>query len=245
MKIVIIDPSRIALKVLCAAATRRGDEVFAFATGGEGLSYLHALADIDLVITNIDPDDMDGCDVCRAVSAHRSSRSTPLILVTATRPNRTRIADIVISGADDVLELPFCESGFLARLRIIERLVTAEARLGQMSAQDPAPTTSDRLTVLRQLTSAIDNLSCDIPMSVAMFDIDHLDQINECFGRATGDSAVRAVDAVIGSAGGRLSGASRTKQSRPRPQRSLTQSQRWSITGSQHAPRGRLHERFG
>ena len=201
MNIVIIDSSRIALKVLSATATRRGDNVWAFATGAEGLKHLRSRCDIDLVITNIDPDDMASCDVCRAVRAHRGARSTPLVVVTATRPSRSRITDILISGADDIVEMPFCEAGFLARLRIIERLVSAESKLEPASGDHQSQTQQNRSQVLHQLAGAISNISCEIPMSVAIFDIDRLADINKSFGRAAGDSAIRAVDSLIGSAG--------------------------------------------
>ena len=123
------DPS---IRVLLSTLLER--EGYLVVTAADGEAGLRSVAehDPDLVILDIGLPRIDGLEVTRRLRANRSTRTLPVILLTA----RTSIDDMVAgldAGADDFIGKPFRRPELLARLRSALRM--RQAILGMETAQ--------------------------------------------------------------------------------------------------------------
>ena len=123
------DPS---IRVLLSTLLER--EGYLVVTAADGEAGLRSVAehDPDLVILDIGLPRIDGLEVPRRLRANRSTRTLPVILLTA----RTSIDDMVAgldAGADDFIGKPFRRPELLARLRSALRM--RQAILGMETAQ--------------------------------------------------------------------------------------------------------------
>lgn len=123
------DPS---IRVLLSTLLER--EGYLVVTAADGEAGLRSVGehDPDLVILDIGLPRIDGLEVTRRLRANRSTRTLPVILLTA----RTSIDDMVAgldAGADDFIGKPFRRPELLARLRSALRM--RQAILGMETAQ--------------------------------------------------------------------------------------------------------------
>ena len=123
------DPSIRAL--LTALLEREGFDVATASDGDAGLAAVHE-RDPDVVILDVGLPRIDGLEVTRRLRANRSTRTLPIILLTA----RASIDDMVAgldAGADDFIGKPFERPELLARVRSGLRM--RRAVLGMETAQ--------------------------------------------------------------------------------------------------------------
>ena len=103
------------------------------------------------------------------------------------------------AGADDCISLQSSDAALVARLRTVRRICDLEVALHDALVQNQKLSTTDELTGLanrhffakhlpRELERA---LMRNLPLSVAMCDIDHFKRINDTYGHATGDHVLR------------------------------------------------------
>ena len=81
---------------------------------------------LDAALLDLSLPDMDGLDVLRAIRAHPSNRTLPVLLVTARSEEIDRILGLEL-GADDYISKPFSARELSARLRAILRRSAAPA----------------------------------------------------------------------------------------------------------------------
>jgi two-component system, cell cycle response regulator len=103
------------------------------------------------------------------------------------------------AGADDCISLQNSDAALGARLRAVRRVCDLEVALHDALVQNQRLSTTDELTGLanrhffakhlpRELERAVVR---NLPLSVAMCDIDHFKRINDTYGHATGDHVLR------------------------------------------------------
>jgi diguanylate cyclase (GGDEF)-like protein len=103
------------------------------------------------------------------------------------------------AGADDCISLQSSDAALGARLRAVRRVCDLEVALHDALVQNQKLSTTDELTGLanrhffakhlpRELERAVAH---NLPLSVAMCDIDHFKRINDTYGHATGDHVLR------------------------------------------------------
>lgn len=103
---------------------REGFSLVPVATGREALQALDAPgARLDAALLDLSLPDMDGLDVLRAIRAHATLRSLPVLLVTARSEEIDRVLGLEL-GADDYISKPFSARELAARLRAILRRAT-------------------------------------------------------------------------------------------------------------------------
>jgi DNA-binding response OmpR family regulator len=129
-RILLIDDDTTLTAILAAAL---GDEGWAVATarnGAEGLRRFESEG-ADLLILDILMPEMDGLDVCRRI---RRKSPVPIILLSSRGEEVDRVTGLE-TGADDYLTKPFSTRELVARIRAIDRRVSAH----QVKAAAPAP----------------------------------------------------------------------------------------------------------
>jgi len=103
---------------------REGFSLVPVGTGRDALQALNAPGPkLDAALLDLSLPDMDGLDVLRAIRAHASLRSLPVILVTARSEEIDRVLGLEL-GADDYISKPFSARELAARLRALLRRST-------------------------------------------------------------------------------------------------------------------------
>jgi two-component system chemotaxis response regulator CheY len=105
MRALVVDDSRAMRKVISRMAAALGAEVHEAGDGAEGLSVLHSLGHVDVVLTDLHMPVMNGIELVRAVRAEPSWERT-LVCIISSDTEPTSIARGLMAGADEYLMKP-------------------------------------------------------------------------------------------------------------------------------------------
>ena len=98
---------------------REGYRVLLYADGHEGLVAVQG-GGFDFVILDLNLPDVDGLTICRELRREPSTKSIPILMLTARGSERDRITGLEL-GADDYLTKPFAIRELIARVASILR----------------------------------------------------------------------------------------------------------------------------
>jgi DNA-binding response OmpR family regulator len=121
MRILLVEDDPSLANGLQTALRREGLTVDHVATGTAALQAVQAEAP-DLIILDLGLPDMDGLEVLKSL---RSGKQALLVMVLTARDTTADKITGLDQGADDYLAKPFEMSELLARLRALERRITA------------------------------------------------------------------------------------------------------------------------
>ena len=121
MRILLVEDDRSLANGLQTALRREGLAVDHVTTGKAALQAVQADAP-DLIILDLGLPDMDGLEVLNSL---RSGQQAPLVMVLTARDTTADKISGLDRGADDYLAKPFEMPELLARLRALERRITA------------------------------------------------------------------------------------------------------------------------
>ena len=118
-KIAVIEDEADILEVIDYNLSKEGFDVCSALNGEEGLALVKKEGP-DLVLLDLMLPGLDGIEICRTLKADHSTRSIPIIMVTA----KGEESDIVLGlgmGADDYVVKPFRPRELTARIRSVLR----------------------------------------------------------------------------------------------------------------------------
>lgn len=118
-KIVIIEDEVDILEVINYNLSKEGFDVYSALEGEEGLALIKKEVP-NLVLLDLMLPGLDGIEICRKLKTDYSTRSIPIIMVTA----KGEESDIVLGlgmGADDYMVKPFRPRELMARIRSVLR----------------------------------------------------------------------------------------------------------------------------
>ena len=118
-KIVVIEDEVDILEVINYNLSKEGFDVCSALDGEEGLALIKKEVP-DLVLLDLMLPGLDGIEICRKLKTDYSTRSIPIIMVTA----KGEESDIVLClgmGADDYMVKPFRPRELMARIRSVLR----------------------------------------------------------------------------------------------------------------------------
>ena len=121
MRILLVEDDSSLAQGLQTALRREGLTVDHVTTGKAALQAVQAEAP-DLIILDLGLPDMDGLEVLNSL---RSGKQALLVMVLTARDTTADKISGLDQGADDYLAKPFEMSELLARLRALERRITA------------------------------------------------------------------------------------------------------------------------
>lgn len=128
--IAVVDDERDILDLITHHLKREGFTVKPFQNGKDFLLYINSVPP-DLVLLDIMLPGTDGLELCRILKGKPSTRSIPIMMITA----KSSEADIVVGlelGADDYIVKPFRMRELVARVKSIMR------RYGESEPEDGA-----------------------------------------------------------------------------------------------------------
>jgi diguanylate cyclase (GGDEF)-like protein len=178
----------------------RGHEALAFAGAREGLDRLDSDQDINAFIVVEGADADAGVEICWEARL-LSNFERPIYVCLAAPPMSSEaFIEALDCGADDVLQLPISADELYARLRAAERLNQMQHKLLEVATRDGLTGLFNRPAFFAR--AAVLCRDPRAPLAAIMADIDHFKSINDSYGHAAGDAAIRAVAECLRSEGG-------------------------------------------
>ncbi|MDR7035296.1 MULTISPECIES: GGDEF domain-containing response regulator [Methylobacterium] len=208
MHIVIVDSSRVVLKIVAGLLEPRGHRVDAFTDSQEALDFLTQTASVRVLITSLEVRPLSGLELCWSARLLAEARRPLYVVTMSSARNARNLAEALDSGADDFIEKPPGAEELHARLRAAERLTTLQDELIRLAETDPLTGLLNRRAFFARMEAAADRVGNHGRMAAILVDIDHFKRINDEHGHDVGDAAIQAVARLIGAEGivGRLGG---------------------------------------
>ncbi|MEE9277838.1 MAG: diguanylate cyclase [Dehalococcoidia bacterium] len=199
MEILIVEDDPFQRRVLGSRLRQAGYEVKALADGRDAWALMQTNP-ARLVITDWTMSEMSGTELIRRIRAAEWPNYTYTILVTA-RDGKADVLEGLASGADDYLTKPVDHRELQARIAIGVRMIELEDRLRASQERLRLLASHDGLTGLlnRQAIHEYADAELqrgrrrDIPVSIALLDVDKFKAVNDEHGHVKGDDALRAV----------------------------------------------------
>jgi PAS domain S-box-containing protein len=118
--VLAVDDEPDSLEVMSRLLEKSGYRVVTASDGREGFEVAQAVHP-DLVVSDVSMPHVDGIEMCRLIRRRAELRSTPVLLVSATRKDSETVVEGLKAGADDYLEAPYDPALLIAKVaRLIE-----------------------------------------------------------------------------------------------------------------------------
>ncbi|GGF60946.1 hypothetical protein GCM10007301_20910 [Azorhizobium oxalatiphilum] len=200
MRIVLVDASRVTLKLMTKMLTDSGHEVVSFSDGAEALTYMHEGDEFDLLITSFEVPSVPGIQLCWEGRLITNGGRPIYVIAMSSNNDADHLAEALDSGADDFIRKPPSAVELEARLRAAERLNQARRELVRMALRDGLTDLANRRAFFAQASDMVHN---GVPASVVLFDLDYFKKINDTHGHDGGDQALITVARVLARYSGR------------------------------------------
>ncbi len=219
LQVLAVDDDSASLSLVEESLRRRGYEV-RLATDGEAALSAVIAAPPQIVVCDWQMPGMNGLDLCRALRQLDGGAEIYFVLVTGHDAQAT-IVEAFDAGVDDYIQKPFDPQVLLARIkggrRVIElqrqfecdqrtihrqvsELQLLTRRLRSAALTDTLTGLPNRRFAMRRLQQAWESSSrTGQPLSIVMVDIDEFKRINDVYGHAAGDIALRQTSEVLRS----------------------------------------------
>jgi two-component system cell cycle response regulator len=205
MRIVLVDASRIVLKIITGLLEARGHAVHPFTDGPEALKYISSNVYIDALITSAELPSMSGLEMCWETRL-LSTPSRPIYIILMSS-NYERLTEALDTGADDFIGKPPVAEELYARLRTAERHSSTQRQLYQLATTDHLTGVLNRRAFFERALGILADASKTV--SAIILDIDHFKRVNDVHGHGKGDeviSAVAELASAVSETIGRLGG---------------------------------------
>ena len=131
-KIVVIEDEVDILEVINYNLSKEGFDVCSALDGEEGLALIKKEVP-DLVLLDLMLPGLDGIEICRKLKTDYSTRSIPIIMVTA----KGEESDIVLGlgmGADDYITKPFSQKLLIERVKVILKRTSSSSKGNEVNS---------------------------------------------------------------------------------------------------------------
>ncbi len=197
-KILIVDDNKQNIEMLMAIF-RRKYKIAAAVNGERALKIAQSDAPPDIILLDILMPGMDGYEICRRLKADSSTRSIPIIFVTAVSEVMDEAHGFEL-GAVDYITKPFHPPIITARVGMHLKLKRKQELLEKFAFIDSLTEIPNR----RRFDEVIQKEwhragRSGKSMSLMMIDIDYFKQYNDTYGHGQGDRCLRQVARAIES----------------------------------------------
>jgi two-component system, cell cycle response regulator len=195
-KVLIIDDSSTIHAVIKSKLSGELIEFHSASNGEIGMELAVALLP-DLILLDVEMPQPNGFDVCRLLKTNPATISIPIIFLTGASTTEEKIKGLEL-GAVDYVTKPFDVAELRARVRASLRTKYLLDLLNKKAQIDGLTGLWNR-TYMDQRLEAELSLSArrGTSFSCIMADVDHFKRINDTYGHACGDAALRAISQVF------------------------------------------------
>jgi two-component system cell cycle response regulator len=197
----VIDEWELNGDVILRALALEGIEADPVRTGAEVVASANRCA-YDLIVVSLQLADEDSLKLVSALRAADKTHETPLLLVAETS-DRERVLRGFELGASDWLAMPVDENELRARARNQIRRKFYQDRFRadlstalELALTDPLTSLYNQRYLRRHLNGLMQS-GQGRPIAVLMIDVDHFKKVNDRYGHASGDLALKLIADVF------------------------------------------------
>ncbi|MBP3759111.1 MAG: response regulator, partial [Firmicutes bacterium] len=200
--VMVVDDEMINRQILGEILSKDYEVVFA-CDGEEALEKIQDAKDmLSLILLDLRMPVISGMELLRILKADPELLSIPVIVITSDQESEVESLSI---GAADFIPKPFPQQGvILARVRRSIEL-SEDRQIINATERDPLTGLYNKEFFYRY-AEQFDQHHKDMEMDAIILDINHFHVINERYGKAYGDSVLRAIGekvrAVVSNTGG-------------------------------------------
>lgn len=189
--ILIIDDDIQLIRLLSQIVKDFGRVLFA-TSGEEGIAIAKEHKP-DLILLDVGMASMDGYEVCRRIKEDEITSHIAIIFVTANSGMENEVA-CFDAGAVDFISKPLNPPVVQARVRTHLRLIRDSAALEMLAQHDALTGLYNRGYFDKAIEAEYKRLQRhQLPLGIALIDIDHFKNYNDTYGHIAGDAALKAV----------------------------------------------------
>lgn len=199
IKVLLVDDDEIMLDHLGRAIFAAGYQVL---TAPDSVTALATMQKefAPIVISDVNLPDMDGLSLCRTIRRQSYPGYTYLMLYSAKDGEADILAGLE-AGADDYISKRTARAQLISRLRTAQRILSLEHSLKTLLESREQEARTDHLTGAYNRRFLFDQLGRELAaahrslgeLSVLVLDFDHFSEVNDRYGHAAGDSALKEV----------------------------------------------------
>ena len=197
MKIVMVDSSRVGLKIISEMLKGQSYDIHTFTDGREAFEFIQKEPDVNLLLTGLELPSLSGLELCWEIQLMNQQGRHIYIIAMSSNHDECKLSEALDSGADEFITKPPRVQELMARLRVAQRMQTMQNELIKQA-------TIDSLTGILNRRAFFDRAICHCnrandgePLSAIMFDIDHFKRINDRFGHDIGDMVLSRLVKVV------------------------------------------------
>lgn len=158
----------------------------------------------DILMLDICMPQLDGMTLCRKLREDSVNDIMPIVFLSALKASDQRLSAFE-AGADDFISKPFQFEELKAKVGVWTRMAMRSREMLQCNRQLEELVQTDALTGLLSRRHVLDLLDEEMarysryktPFSVLMIDIDDFKHLNDDYGHATGDTALKVVGKAL------------------------------------------------
>ena len=156
-KILIVDDNPLDLKLLESLLTKQDEyRIIRAENGEEVLEKTRTVADIGLILLDVQLPDINGIELCRLLKANPSTAQLPVVLISAVQKDDESITAGLDAGADGYLVKPVSGNALRAWVRATLRIRSLQQALEKRSSSKPGDE-QEFLQTVSKLSHTVNN----------------------------------------------------------------------------------------
>ena len=195
-KILIVDDSKLNIRVLTDILVDEDYEIASLENGLEVLETVHAIKP-DIVLLDIIMPEIDGFEICKRLKGDFEIKDIPVIMVTA-KTDGSEIKKALEYGAFDYIKKPIDEIEVIARVQSALRYKYKLDELKEMAMKDGLTGLYNHALLIelfeKEYVKQCRDASC---LSFAMIDIDYFKKVNDTYGHMVGDVILKQLAGIL------------------------------------------------
>lgn len=197
-KVLVVDDSNTYRKGLVDLLTRQRLQVLEATNGLEALEVLEKNPDIMLILSDFNMPHMDGFQLTEAVRAKYAHDRLAIIVTTGLEEDLA--AQFLRFGANDFIPKTASFEELLCRINMNLNMLDLIKVNRDLSERDALTGLYNRRMLFKEGNGMLDRVKNGNQITAAMLDIDFFKKVNDTYGHAGGDQALKKMGALIAQA---------------------------------------------
>lgn len=196
MNILIVEDEPVTRMLISSSVKNWGYEVSQVESAEQALAFLNKNEDFYIILTDWSLPRMSGLEMAQHIRA--DSDEPKYIIMLTNKSNEEDLIEAMEAGVDDYVTKPFSPGELRVRLRAGHRIIEQTQKLKFLANFDELTGIWNRRMVVTQMRIEwTRHLREEHTCSVLMLDIDHFKLVNDTYGHAGGDEALRNFSEIL------------------------------------------------